>query len=354
MEMADTMEELLLTENFGDDLGVGTDDDITQENFDAPSTTTEEGNVESTSAAETTDQQQPASEGSTPDAGSEPKEKEKPAKEAPKKDITNPGDLVLPDGTRIRAGAERRLYERAQQSQQHVQQLRQTVDEANKRAAEMSAELEAYRKSNHHIQSAGITPDEHAMGMQLMSAWKQNPMKVVEFLLAEARAKGYNIESVSQGADRHTLEQLLDERLKPFTEAHQAQQRQQEEQEKLANYVNNFYTQYPDARLHDQLIGQIVANNPGSDPVQVYQWLKSETLRRGLDFSQPLGPQYAALEREQQQPQTTAPAQVQPARPVPQGRAHTGAVVSQNAPRYASVDDSYDSIIDKALSENGY
>jgi hypothetical protein len=78
-------------------------------------------------------------------------------------------------------------------------------------------------------------------------------------------------------------------------------------QEEAARETQEFLTQFPDARLHEQMIARIIeAESEAGREVDlrtVYFKLRQSAINQGLDWSKPLEPQIEALKQQKQQQQ---------------------------------------------------
>lgn len=155
----------------------------------------------------------------------------------------------------------------------------------------------------------GVSREDYNLGVQLISAWNRDPLAVCREMVAKTMARGHNATDIlgteaGNAIEMTALRQLINEAT--------AGQRQREESDRLISTQRTeaqqkydaFVGRYPDALPHADAIANLMNQNRISAET-AYHEIRYFALQHGLDFSQPLGPQVAALqarERAQQQP----------------------------------------------------
>lgn len=227
-----------------------------------------------------------------------------------------PKDLTLSDGTVIKGGAERRFYEKAQIASQRADVAARERDDAIRERDEARQQLQTMQQTVQQTQ--GLAPQELASATRLFRDLRTDPSGTLKKLLAEAVASGYTIEGIQTGLDAAAMERLLENRLGTTN----AQQGPTEEEIVAAatREAEQFFSQFPDARPHDELIAKVMRDHPGVDLRTAYFELKTQFVERGFDWSRPLAEQLveranAGNQQQQQQSQATQPQQQQQSGP---------------------------------------
>ena len=111
-------------------------------------------------AAKTSQGQEQAADGKDSQGKSVDPGKEQ-GKKVEGKDSGNPGDLKLPDGSTVRAGAERRFYESLQTEKQRNQHLQGEMQKVQGSVKELTTKLQTYEENFKQI---GVTdPDRKSV-----------------------------------------------------------------------------------------------------------------------------------------------------------------------------------------------
>lgn len=256
------------------------------------------------------------------------------------KQSANPGDLVLPDGKIIKAGAERRLYETAQTARQERDHYKTQLDSANTR---LQAVEQNYTQLSQQVQQTyNMEPERLVSAAKMYSDMRTDPVGTMTKLLAELGAAGYNIATLVPGVNAQLTErlgQINRGQLQQQNTPNEAVVDQQIEQE-----ITSFYGRYPDARIHDDLIAQGLQQNPQASLVEVYFQLKQAFIDKGYDWNQPLAAQVSNQQQQRQQQQTPMP---------PNGRANNAVVVPTNKVSVASENVDTGDIVREAMREAG-
>jgi len=253
----------------------------------------------------------------------------------------NPEDLVDPRTGQIiaRGGQERRYYEGWQTATREVSRMKQQLDTANTRIAQMERDAGL-------IKQYGLSSEENVMAQAMMAAWKKDRAKTIEYLLTEARALGDNINIGGQNAgalDMQAIARMIDERLKPFSSDREAAAQANADRVAAEREYDGFMAAHPDAQLHADLLAQMLERDQGLTLETAYWMLKSRALERGLDWTQPLNAQTRREQGDQQPPQQ---------RGMPNGRG--GLASRPTVPtRVASEHSSWDQIINETMREHG-
>ncbi len=201
----------------------------------------------------------------------------------------NPQDLLDADGNIIaKAGAERRFYEENVKlkrdrdifNTQVMPKLRQNYDA-------MVARVKAYDDAMKSMQAGDLTPEDMQTGFNLIRQWKKSPQDTLKFLLTQAKSYGINIDGVG-GVDAGAINQMLDEKLKPFLQERETRIRQQQVEQQSIQQYNDFIQKYPDAEKHTEELAYLLRKNPNMSLDAVYFMLRNHYSTKGYDFNTPL------------------------------------------------------------------
>ena len=201
----------------------------------------------------------------------------------------NSQDLLDANGNVIaKAGAERRFYEENVKlkrdrdifNTQVMPKLRQNYDA-------MVARVKAYDDAMKSMQAGDLTPEDMQTGMNLIRQWKKSPQDTLKFLLTQAKSYGINIDGVG-GVDAGAINQMLDEKLKPFIQERETRIRQQQIEQQSIQQYNEFIQRYPDAEKHTDELAYLLRKNPNMSLDAVYFMLRNHYSTKGYDFNTPL------------------------------------------------------------------
>ena len=259
------------------------------------------------------------------------------------------GNLVDGNGNVVaRAGKERRLFEENARLK-HVQ-----VPELTKRLEDTTRQLQQAQQVANAPQQYGLNNQEAVQGMQLVAAWKRDPLQVIQYVLAEAKAAGYDLSKIGLGTqlDTAAVNRMLDQKLGPLLQEQQQVQQQEQVNAQAARQYQAFIARHPDVSIHEEVIASMLAKDESLEPDAAYYKLKNFVLENGLDWSKPLQPQVAALQSGQQtQIQQNDTQKVPPIGGGRHGNART--VSTTSVPTVASADADYSDIVSEAMVEAG-
>jgi hypothetical protein len=252
-------------------------------------------------------------------------------------------DLVDGNGTVLaRAGAERRLYERAQRSEELLR-------ERDDRIARLERDLGDARQ---RFQGAdNLNEQEMKFGVDLVQRMKTNPVEAAQWMIAALQQQGHSLQTIlgqtteggpPDGLNLAAVDRLLEEKLAPFTRQQQEQTERAQREQAAQETVRQFYSNHPNAEVHQGAIAALLHKNPTLSLERAYYELRLYAAERGLDFSRPLNEQ------------TTK----QPAPRTDDGEIDIPAGVGGGSPETlhpspVHVDDNWDSIVRESMKESG-
>ena len=232
-------------------------------------------------------------------------------------------DLVDPVTGRLVAsgGIERHVFEEGQRHAREnvaikgqLQQLQgfvQSVGEVTREAARLN-----------------IKPEDQMIAMRVMSDFLRDPVKTVQYLVEEVKAKGYPIpfleQGISPGMDMSAIARMIDTKMQPFTQQHQLTQQQAQMKQRAEGELNSFLGNNPDANENLDVLSEMLQAQPSLSIHDAYTKMIRWAHENELDWTQPLKQQIAARQQapQGQQPTHQQPTQ-QPSRPLP-GRSARG------------------------------
>jgi hypothetical protein len=106
-------------------------------------------------------------------------------------------------------------------------------------------------------------------------------------LLAEVIAQGYTIEGIGAGIDTAAIMRVIEDRLPKNTGASETETIEKITADATAE-AEQFFSRYPDAKPHDELLARMLSDNPGLDLQSAYFQLKGAFAEKGFDWSRSL------------------------------------------------------------------
>ena len=182
-------------------------------------------------------------------------------------------------GESIPGGVAGRLYHQRERALAEIDKLVPQVKQ-------LTAEVEAFRVAATSAQQLGLTPQDMGAAYHFIADWKRDPAKALSTLLQDAKAAGINVDGVGgPQLDAAAIKQMIAQELAPVTSRFQANQQTQAAEARAQQETDNFFTKYPDARVHDPELGAIMQNDPNLSPDAAYFMLKMAYQDKGLDWS---------------------------------------------------------------------
>lgn len=267
------------------------------------------------------------------------------------------GDIRLQDGTIVRAGAERRHFENSRILKTEVGDLKNQLNTSNQKYTNLETK---YNELKTTVSQLGFEePARVSAAVRLYKDLAANPVETMTKLLAELKGKGHTFDGIGGTVDTLAIQNMLVDSLPQQQQQQQTpEQVQQRIQEEAAQEALEFLGQFPDARMHEGVIANILeaATQQGQSPSlrDVYFRLRQSVAANGLDWDKPLQPQIDARKQAQSQQQQ----QQQPGTQKPFNGVRGGMTVetqSENIdPFKTSTGNTRESAILDAMRENGY
>lgn len=307
----------------------------TEEEGKTDETTTEstEQKADETKPVESSDKQTPVVKDSTSDKPNSGKQQ---GEEKKGEAALRPGDLRTPDGGIVRAGAERRFYETAQLAKRQLETVNAAHEATKQQVQQLQSQVQAFQTA---ATATGALPPEQAVAAtRLYSDLARDPIGTVTKLLAELKSKGHTIDGIGSAVDTQAI-QLMIKQNQPQPVVNQ----QVDVEAEAAKEVGIFFSNFPDAVMHDEILGEIITAHPNLSLQDAYFQLRNSVIQRGLDWSKPIKPQ---LQPQQQQQANTQQQQ----KPMVNGRA-PAEVVEDKITLSQQAGETFDDIIRAAMQD---
>lgn len=273
--------------------------------------------------------------------------------EVPSQDNPNARDLVDPitGRTVAKGGIERRVFEDGQRHARENAQLKNQLGSATQQLSRINQVTQEAVRLN-------VAPDDQIAAIRVMADFMRDPVKTLEYLVAEVKSKGYPIpfleQGVTPGMDMTAIARMIDNKMAPLTQREQAAQVEVQQRQMAERNLNTFLEDNREANANLDVLAEMLQAQPGLPLHTAYTKMISWAHENGLDWTQPLKPQIAA---QRQQPNPQQPTQQQaPQRPLPGRRSANGngaAPVGNGQVQQHNENASWSDIIRHAMSEHG-
>jgi hypothetical protein len=235
------------------------------------------------------------------DAGKDKGNKEEPKQDASKlrkqgaNFVDAQNNIVDPQSGAIiaKAGTERRLFEKAQR-------LSSVLDERTAKLQKYENEDKTLDNLRGVIKNNGMSTDEFAEGINMVLAYKRDPLATAKKVLENVLAMGHNVTDIL-GADAgnaiemSAVSKMLDDRLKPLVAPLEQKRVESEELRKAEAAWQKFCDENQYAEVHEVAMDKLLGEHPDMTPQKAYNAIRDVAYKYNLDFSLPLGPQIEQL-----------------------------------------------------------
>jgi hypothetical protein len=274
--------------------------------------------------------------------------------EQPNADNPRVRDLVDPvtGRTVAKGGVERHVYEEGQRHFRENNTLKQQVQQ-------LTGFVQSVNQVTQEAARLNVKPEDQMVAMRVMSDFMRDPVKTLEYLVAEVKAKGYPIpfleQGVSPGMDMTAIARMIDTKMQPFTQQHQQTIEQQQTRQRAERELNSFLEDNQEAQSNLDVLGEMLQAQPSLSLSSAYTKMIRWSHENGLDWTQPLKPQIAALQQQSQQPTHQQPTQQDTTRPMPGRGAVRGNATPLNGNQGQQFNESasWSDIIGSAMRESG-
>jgi len=195
-----------------------------------------------------------------------------------------PQDLVDRDGNVVATGGkERRFYETAQREKGRAEGFQREVET-------LKGQLEAISGAGTLGTQYNLSPEEVTTGAQIISAYKENPIETIKYMLTQAQASGHNIDDLIAGGatDMDAIKQMINTSLAPLLDSHNEQVVTQENQQQAQQIYDKLMSDHPDAGIHEDTISRLMQQDNALTVEAAYFKLQNYYLQKNLDWTKDL------------------------------------------------------------------
>lgn len=267
------------------------------------------------------------------------------------------GNIVDKAGTILaQKGKESRIFFENGRLKTAVRTIEQKNQELAQRNAKLNADVAEYAHISALPKALGLSNDAVVEALNIRGMLERDPVKGVQEIVARVLGMGYTMDQLFTGdstkyINGRAVEEALDRRLKPITDRFTQEQRQVEVNQEADRAYTSFVQQHEYAEVHSDAIANLMSQ--GEKPEMAYLKLENFAIRNGLDFTQPLGDQIAAMQQRGAQQATQQRVVPQAPQNLPGSRrpVATQQPAQINQPQeMASASDDWRTIINKAMS----
>jgi hypothetical protein len=236
--------------------------------------------------------------------------------EVPNADNPNTRDLVDPISGRTvaRGGIERRVFEDGQRAARENNQLKTELSNARGMLGKLSEVTQEAVRLN-------VAPQDQVIAIRVMADFMRDPVRTLQTLVEEVKAKGYQIpfleQGVTPGMDLSAISRLIDNKMQPFTQTQQQQRQAIEEKQRAEADVNRFIEDNPESNANLDVLSEMLQAQPGLPLQSAYTKMIRWAHENGLDWTQPLKAQIAQMHEQRSQQPTPQQTTQQEPRPIP-------------------------------------
>jgi hypothetical protein len=276
--------------------------------------------------------------------------------EVPNQENPNTRDLVDPitGRTVARGGIERRVFEDGQRHARENATLKQNLTNATRQLAGINEVTQEAVRLN-------VAPQDQVAAIRVMADFMRDPVKTLEYLVAEVKSKGYPIpfleQGVSSGMDMTAIQRMIDAKFAPFTQQQQTVQHQEQMRQRAEADLSTFLTDNEEANSNLDVLAEMLNAQPGLSLSNAYTKLIRWAHENGLDWTQPLKAQIAQQRQQPtSQPQQPLEQPTSQQRPLPGGRSASGngaTPVGNGVAQQYSENASWSDIIRQSMREHG-
>jgi hypothetical protein len=270
--------------------------------------------------------------------------------EVPNQENPNTRDLVDPitGRTVAKGGIERRVFEDGQRHARENNQLKTQLQNASRQLASINEVTQEAVRLN-------VAPPDQIAAIRVMSDFLRDPVKTLEYLVAEVKSKGYPIpfleQGVTPGMDMAAIQRMIDNKMQPITQQQQAARQQAEMKQRAEADLQVFLDDNGEANSNLDVLAEMLNAQPGLSLQSAYTKMIRWAHENGLDWTQPLKAQIA---QQRQQPTPQQPPQQQ--RPLPGRRSAGGngaTPVGDGAVQQYNENASWADIIRQSMRDHG-
>ena len=223
----------------------------------------------------------------------------------PTQNSLNTRDLVDPitGRTVAKGGIERRVYEDGQRHARENNQLKQQLSNATRQLSSINEVTQEAVRLN-------VAPQDQIAAIRVMSDFLRDPVKTLEYLVAEVKSKGYPIpfleQGVTPGMDLAAIQRMIDAKMAPITQQTQRTQQEAQQRQAAQRELDTFLEDNTEANSNLDVLSEMLNAQPGLSLQSAWTKMIRWSHENGLDWTQPLKQQIAA-QRQQPTPPSSLP-----------------------------------------------
>lgn len=210
-------------------------------------------------------------------------------------------NLVADTGQVIaKSGAERRIFEKVQKENELLRtqynEFQKFLPKYKEDYDRLANENKSYANIKSICEQGGISNQEMGIAVELIKNYKNDPVATVKNMLDDLKSKGYDINNLEskQNEDKR-IQEMLDERLRPYTEKLEQERIREEQINAFREQVEEFKREHEHSGLHQKEIVALAQKTNGNYEKAYYE-LRSWYERNGYDFSKTIGEQSKRLQ----------------------------------------------------------
>jgi len=182
-----------------------------------------------------------------------------------------------------------------------IPNLQRQVSHLNQQAQQNVGLLEKARDIASLPQKLGLNESDFNEAMGILAKWRSDPVGTARDVVSRTIALGHNVSDIlgrdaGDALEMGAIRQLVNEMTRGQRERESNEAAATQRNNAIVARYNSFMARYPDAAVHEQSIAHLM-NTHGLQPEEAYHEVKYFALQHNLDFTQPLGPQIQARQR---------------------------------------------------------
>ena len=210
-------------------------------------------------------------------------------------------NLVADTGQIVaKSGAERRIFEKVQKENELLKtqynEFQKFLPKYKEDYDRLANENKSYANIKSICEQGGINDQEMGIAVELIKNYKNDPVATVKNMLDDLKTKGYDIDNLEskQNEDKR-IQEMLDARLKPYTEKLEQERIREEQVNAFREQVEEFKREHEHSGVHQKEIVALAQKTNGNYEKAYYE-LRSWYERNGYDFSKSISEQSKQLQ----------------------------------------------------------
>lgn len=137
----------------------------------------------------------------------------------------------------------------------------ETLQEVAKLGRDFETKYNTLKEAASVGNQLGLTAEDQTYAMRLMGSYKTNPVQTLRALLTDAVSNGTDLNDIFDNVSAiqtDAFKKMLDERLKPITQAAEQRTEQSQTTQRVQQETQSFFEENPEAQLHIPLIRRVI------------------------------------------------------------------------------------------------